>query len=130
MITTPDASVSQNDTVNDGVNDQQTVSQDHALRKRIISKSVLGLISLFMLVPILIVLLSWTQPVAEIWTHMADYVLPQVLKNTAILLLMVTVVSGTIGTALAPWSAFLFVGVDVATCHSCLCIGICHYWDC
>ncbi|MGB5877452.1 MAG: iron ABC transporter permease, partial [Psychrobacter nivimaris] len=71
MITTPDASVSQNDTVNDGVNDQQTVSQDHALRKRIISKSVLGLISLFMLVPILIVLLSWTQPVAEIWTHMA-----------------------------------------------------------
>ncbi|MFI8553949.1 ABC transporter permease [Psychrobacter sp. NPDC077938] len=101
MITTPDASVSQNDTVNDGVNDQQTVSQDHALRKRIISKSVLGLISLFMLVPILIVLLSWTQPVAEIWTHMADYVLPQVLKNTAILLLMVTVVSGTIGTALA-----------------------------
>ncbi|GAF52703.1 LOW QUALITY PROTEIN: ferric iron ABC transporter, permease protein [Psychrobacter sp. JCM 18900] len=101
MITTPDASVSQNDTVNNGVNDKQTVSQDHALRKRIISKSVLGLISLFMLVPILIVLLSWTQPVAEIWTHMQIYVLPQVLKNTAILLLMVTVVSGTIGTALA-----------------------------
>ncbi|MGO2278739.1 MULTISPECIES: ABC transporter permease [unclassified Psychrobacter] len=101
MITTPDASVSQNDTVDNGINDKQTVSQDRALRKRIISKSVLGLISLFMLVPILIVLLSWTQPVAEIWTHMADYVLPQVLKNTAILLLMVTVVSGTIGTALA-----------------------------
>ncbi|MGO2339223.1 MAG: ABC transporter permease [Psychrobacter sp.] len=77
------------------------VSQDHATRKRIFSKSVLGLISLFMLVPIVIVLLSWTQPVADIWTHMAEYVLPQVLKNTAILLLMVTVVSGTVGTVLA-----------------------------
>lgn len=101
MITTPDTSVGQNDTGNDRVNDKKAVSQDHAVRKRMISKSVLGLISLFMLVPILIVLLSWTQPVADIWTHMADYVLPQVLKNTAILLLMVTIVSGTIGTALA-----------------------------
>lgn len=111
MIKTPDASVRQNDTVNDSVDDNnidnnsiadnQTISQDHAVRKRIISKSVLGLISSFMLLPILIVLLSWTQPIADIWTHMADYVLPQVLKNTAILLLMVTVVSGTIGTALA-----------------------------
>jgi len=101
MITTPDTSVGQNDTGNDKVNDKKAVSQDHAVRKRMISKSVLGLISLFMLVPILIVLLSWTQPVADIWTHMADYVLPQVLKNTAILLLMVTIVSGTIGTALA-----------------------------
>lgn len=105
MITTPDASVRQNDPDNNNVNgsiiDNQTVSQDHAVRKRIISKSVLGLISLFMLVPILIVLLSWTQPVADIWTHMKDYVLPQVLKNTAVLLLMVTTISGTVGTALA-----------------------------
>ncbi len=103
----PDASVRQNDTVNDTVinnaiiDKHQIVSQDHTLRKRIISKSVLGLISLFMLVPIVIVLLSWTQPVADIWTHMAEYVLPQVLKNTAILLLMVVVISGTVGTALA-----------------------------
>ena len=103
----PDASVRQNDTVNDTVMSNtiigkpQIVSQDHTLRKRIISKSVLGLISLFMLVPIVIVLLSWTQPVADIWTHMAEYVLPQVLKNTAILLLMVVVISGTVGTALA-----------------------------
>jgi iron(III) transport system permease protein len=107
MSTMPDASVRQNDTVNDTVinntiiDKHQIVSQDHTLRKRIISKSVLGLISLFMLVPIVIVLLSWTQPVADIWGHMAEYVLPQVLKNTAILLLMVVVISGTIGTALA-----------------------------
>ncbi|MBF0658285.1 iron ABC transporter permease [Psychrobacter sp. NG25] len=107
MSTMPGASVRQNDTVNDTVIDNtiidkhQIVSQDHTLRKRILSKSVLGLISLFMLVPILIVLLSWTQPVADIWGHMAEYVLPQVLKNTAILLLMVVAISGTVGTALA-----------------------------
>ena len=103
MITMPEASAKQDNTVNEANNDNNSpsISQDHVVRKRIISKSVLGLISLFMLVPILIVLLSWTQPVADIWTHMREYVLPQVLKNTVILLLMVTVISGVIGTALA-----------------------------
>ncbi len=79
----------------------RVVSRDHTFSRRVLSKSVLGLISLFMLIPIIVVLFSWTRPVADIWQHMADYVLPQVLKNTAILLLMVTVISGTIGTALA-----------------------------
>ena len=103
MITMPEASAKQDNTVNEANNDNKSssISQDHVVRKRIISKSVLGLISLFMLVPILIVLLSWTQPVADIWTHMRQYVLPQVLKNTVILLLMVTLISGVIGTALA-----------------------------
>lgn len=103
MITMPEASAKQDNTVNEANNDNKSssISQDHVVRKRIISKSVLGLISLFMLVPILIVLLSWTQPVADIWTHMRQYVLPQVLKNTVILLLMVTLISGIIGTALA-----------------------------
>ncbi|ALF60425.1 ABC transporter permease [Psychrobacter urativorans] len=97
MMTMPKLSFRQNNTVKEG----SVVSQDYTVSKRIISKSVLGLISLFMLVPILIVLLSWTQPVADIWTHMREYILPQVLKNTAILLLMVMVISGTVGTALA-----------------------------
>lgn len=66
-----------------------------------IAKSVLGLISLFMLVPIIIVLLSWFQPMADIWSHMYEYVLPQVLKNTAILLAMVIVIAGSLGTLLA-----------------------------
>ena len=104
MITMPEASASQNNTVNESNekgNTSKSIRQDHATRKRVISKSVLGLISLFMLVPILIVLLSWTQPVSDIWGHMREYVLPQVLQNTAILLLMVTVISGTVGTALA-----------------------------
>ena len=93
----PKASVRQ---VNE-VEQNPVVSQDYTVTKRIFSKSALGLISLFMLVPIVIVLLSWTQPVADIWTHMREYILPQVLKNTAILLFMVTVISGVIGTALA-----------------------------
>ena len=104
MITMPESSASQNHTVNESNetgNTSKSIRQDHATRKRVISKSVLGLISLFMLVPILIVLLSWTQPVSDIWGHMREYVLPQVLQNTAILLLMVTVISGTVGTALA-----------------------------
>ena len=103
MITMPEASAKQDNTVNEANNDNNSpsISQDHVVRKRIISKSVLGLISLFMLVPILIVLLSWTQPVADIWTHMRQYVLPQVLENTVILLMMVTLISGVIGTALA-----------------------------
>lgn len=101
MRTVPKIAHRQDNSGYDNNNDKQAVSQDHGVRKRITSKSVLGLISLFMLVPILIVLLSWTQPVADIWTHMREYVLPQVLKNTAILLLMVTVISGSVGTALA-----------------------------
>lgn len=70
-------------------------------RSGITSKSVLGLISLFMLIPILVVLFSWTQPVADIWGHMREFVLPEVIKNTAILLLMVSVISGSLGTGLA-----------------------------
>ena len=81
--------------------DNEAVSHDYTRLRRLTSKSVLGLISLFMLIPIIIVLLAWTQPVADIWEHMREYVLPQVLKNTVILLLMVTVISGTIGTSLA-----------------------------
>lgn len=97
MITIQKASGRQSN----GVEHDHVMPQDRTVTKRIFSKSVLGLISLFMLVPIVIVLLSWTQPVADIWTHMREYILPQVLKNTAILLLMVTVISGVIGTALA-----------------------------
>ena len=101
-MTLPKASASQDDIADNDLADvNPIVSKDRAFIKRILSKSVLGLISLFMLIPILIVLLSWTQPMADIWSHMGKYVLPQVLKNTAILLVMVTVIAGTVGTSLA-----------------------------
>ena len=99
MMTLPKASADRDSdsTIRQG----RTVSRDYAMQKRITSKSVLGLISLFMFIPIIVVLFSWTQPVEEIWAHMADYVLPQVLKNTAVLLTMVIIIAGSIGTGLA-----------------------------
>ncbi len=101
-MTMTKASANKDNTVKDSpVNDNGVARQERIVAKRIFSKSVLGLISLFMLIPILVVLFAWTQPVADIWTHMREYVLPQVLKNTVILLLMVTVIAGSIGTALA-----------------------------
>ena len=101
-MTMTKASTNEDNTVKDSpVSDNRVARQERIVAKRVFSKSVLGLISLFMLIPILIVLFAWTQPVADIWTHMREYVLPQVLKNTAILLLMVTVIAGSIGTALA-----------------------------
>jgi iron(III) transport system permease protein len=101
-MTMTKASASEDSTVKDSpASVTRIVRQERIVGKRVISKSVLGLISSFMLIPILIVLFAWTQPVADIWSHMTDYVLPQVLKNTAILLLMVTVIAGSIGTTLA-----------------------------
>ncbi|WP_434353801.1 iron ABC transporter permease [Psychrobacter sp. HD31] len=38
---------------------------------------------------------------ADIWQHLAEYVLPSVLKNTSIMLAMVLVIAGTLGTVLA-----------------------------
>ena len=75
--------------------------QQQSTSPAIIAKSILTLIALFMLVPIVIVLLSWLQPLADVWPHMREYVLPEVLKNTAILLTMVIVIAGGLGTSLA-----------------------------
>ncbi|QLI83113.1 iron ABC transporter permease [Chitinibacter fontanus] len=44
-------------------------------------------IALLTLVPLLVVLGAFLDPQPEIWTHLIDYVLPDVLKNTLILLL-------------------------------------------
>lgn len=48
---------------------------------------------------------------ADIWQHMGEYVLPNVLKNTAIMLVMVALIAGTLGTLLA-WftSIYSFAG--------------------
>ena len=77
----------------------------------LIAKSILVLVSLFMLIPVFIVMRSWLEPMADIWKHLADYVLPQVLKNTALILLLVTLIAGSLGTYLA-WltSMYRFTG--------------------
>lgn len=80
-------------------------------KRSMIAKSVLGLISLFMLIPIIIVMRSWFEPMADIWSHLLSYVLPGVLKNTALILALVTVIAGGLGTYLA-WltSMYRFTG--------------------
>ncbi|WP_296402835.1 iron ABC transporter permease [Psychrobacter sp.] len=77
----------------------------------LLAKSVLGLISLFMLIPIIIVMRSWFEPMADIWTHLTEFVLPQVIKNSLLILLLVTVLAGSLGTYLA-WltSMYRFTG--------------------
>ena len=67
----------------------------------LVAKSVLGLVSLFMLIPIIIVMRSWFEPMADVWVHLGEYVLPQVIKNTALILVLVTVLAGSLGTYLA-----------------------------
>ncbi len=77
----------------------------------IVSRVVLMLLALFMLIPIAVVLFSWTKPMAEIWGHLREYVLPEVLKNTALMLMMVIIGAGGLGTLLA-WftSMYRFTG--------------------
>lgn len=77
----------------------------------ILMKSALGLISLFMLIPIFVVVAAWLQPMDKIWQHLTELVLPEVLKNTGIMLCMVCLIAGTLGTVLA-WftSMYDFVG--------------------
>ena len=48
-------------------------------------------IALITISPFCVVLSSWLQPQPEIWQHLSEYVLPDVLKNTAQLLIGVTV---------------------------------------
>ncbi|WP_019674107.1 ABC transporter permease [Psychrobacter lutiphocae] len=80
-------------------------------QKALTARLVLGLVSLFMLIPILIVMRSWFAPMEDVWVHLNSYVLPQVIKNTVFILVMVTVIAGCLGTYLA-WltSMYRFTG--------------------
>jgi iron(III) transport system permease protein len=58
-------------------------------------------IALLTLIPLLVVLSSFLHPQPEIWQHLSEYVLPRVLKNTAILMLGVTIGVLLLGVSLA-----------------------------
>lgn len=58
-------------------------------------------IALLTLIPLLVVLSSFFNPQPEIWQHLSEYVLPRVLKNTAILMLGVSVGVLLLGVSLA-----------------------------
>lgn len=50
-------------------------------------RSVTLLISLVTLIPLLVVLSSFLQPQPEVWQHLTQFVLPDLLRNTALMLL-------------------------------------------
>ncbi len=83
----------------------------YMFKKNTLNRLILLLVALFMLIPIAVVMFSWTKPMAEIWGHLREYILPEVLKNTAIMLLMVIIGAGGLGTLLA-WftSMYRFTG--------------------
>jgi iron(III) transport system permease protein len=53
------------------------------------------------LLPLLSAFAAWAAPAGEIWAHQLQHVLPRVAGNTALLLLIVGVATGVLGTALA-----------------------------
>ena len=53
------------------------------------------------LAPLLVVGASWIDPQPEVWQHLASYVLPDVLLNTAILVLCVGGGVAVLGVGLA-----------------------------
>lgn len=62
--------------------------------------SVLAL-SLLTLIPLAVVLGSWLHPQPEVWQHLRAYVLPAVLRNTAIMAVGVALMVGLLGVSLA-----------------------------
>lgn len=60
-----------------------------------------ALLCLPALVPLIVIAHATISPEAEVWAHLARYVLPEVTFNTLKLLLGVALLSGVLGTALA-----------------------------
>jgi iron(III) transport system permease protein len=58
-------------------------------------------IALLIALPILVVFAAWLQPVGEVWQHLAETVLPDLLKNTFVLIFGVGLGVLLVGTGLA-----------------------------
>ena len=54
-----------------------------------------------MAVPVLSAFAAWAAPAADVWSHQLQHVLPRAGLNTALLVLLVGVAAGALGTALA-----------------------------
>jgi iron(III) transport system permease protein len=52
-------------------------------------------------VPLLVIMLALISPELEVWSHLARYVLPEVLANTLKLVVGVAILAGALGTSLA-----------------------------
>ena len=79
---------------------QEGRSWSHALRR---PRAVLlaSLLCLPALVPLLAIVANTLTPETAVWSHLARYVLPEVIANTLVLVVGVCVLSGALGTALA-----------------------------
>ncbi|HWK74242.1 MAG TPA: iron ABC transporter permease [Povalibacter sp.] len=53
------------------------------------------------LVPLVVIVSAAFSPEAEVWAHLAQYVLPEVVANTVKLVIGVALIGGTLGTGLA-----------------------------
>lgn len=59
------------------------------------------IIAIIVAIPLGVVFFSWVTPETEIWRHMIQYVLPELLINTAWLIAGVGLISGALGITLA-----------------------------
>jgi iron(III) transport system permease protein len=77
-----------------------TIRRRFAFFSRYISWIIASPIALLTLIPLVVVLSSFLNPQTEIWSHLANYVLPQLLVNTFWLLIGVAVGVTVVGVSL------------------------------
>jgi iron(III) transport system permease protein len=69
--------------------------------QRFAAVAAVALLAVPALLPLLSAAAAWTVPAGEIWQHQLQHVLPRVAGNTLLLLALVAVLTGLLGTALA-----------------------------
>lgn len=83
----------------------------YSVKQSLPATLLLLLVVALMLTPILVIFNSWFTPISADWQHIYDYLLPDAIKNTLLLLIIVSIGAGFLGTYLA-WitSAYDFTG--------------------
>jgi iron(III) transport system permease protein len=71
------------------------------LPQRFAAVAAVALLAVPALLPLLSVAAAWAVPAGDVWQHQLQHVLPRVAGNTLLLLALVAVVTGVLGTALA-----------------------------
>ncbi|HET9394686.1 MAG TPA: hypothetical protein VFO36_01415, partial [Nitrospiraceae bacterium] len=72
-----------------------------AQRSRMLAAAVALLLCIPALVPLVVIGIASLTPNVEIWSHLAQFVLPEVVATTVTLVVGVGVISGVLGTSLA-----------------------------
>lgn len=69
--------------------------------QRFAAVAAVALLAVPAMLPLVSAALAWAAPAGEIWQHQLQHVLPRVAGNTVLLLALVAIVTGVLGTALA-----------------------------